>query len=91
MEEIKGIKERRLISRPIQIISQEDDEIETKIPEINEKKNRTFDLEIIIKRRVRISFTGYEPISLVLAYPFHKRLLHKKRTRLLRGLYILVY
>lgn len=52
VEEIIGIKESKLISRPIQIISQDDDDTEIIIPAIKDIKNKIFDLEVIIKKRV---------------------------------------
>lgn len=37
---IKGIKDKRLISKPIQILNQELAEIEINVPKIIEKKNK---------------------------------------------------
>lgn len=38
---IKGIKDNKLISKPIHIVNQEDEEIVIKVPIINDIKNKT--------------------------------------------------
>lgn len=37
---INGIKDKRLISKPIQILNQEEEEITTNVPNIKVKKNK---------------------------------------------------
>lgn len=67
-----GIKDNKLISRPTQIINQEDEETEIAVPKRSEVKNKNFDLEAIIKRRVASHLRGMSPLASVLAYPFAK-------------------
>jgi len=65
-----GMKDNRLISKPTQTINQEEEEIEIAIPKQSEVKNRTFELEAMIKRRVTSHLRGMSPLALALAYPF---------------------
>lgn len=57
------MKESKLISSPIQIISQDDEDTEIIIPAINDIKNKIFDLEIIIKKRVESHLRGMSPLA----------------------------
>jgi hypothetical protein len=62
--ENRGIIDNRLISIPIHILNQEYDEIATIVPVIKEVTNMSL-YSFIKKRRVLLSWTGYEPISLL--------------------------
>jgi len=66
--EVRGIKDRRLISNPIQAPYQEVDDTEINDPTINVSMNiNILGLVSIRKRRgnLRPSLAGYEPISFV--------------------------
>ena len=66
--EVRGRKDKRLISNPIQAPYHEVDDTETSDPTINVNKNiNVLGLVSIRKRRINIkpSFVGYEPISFV--------------------------
>lgn len=69
--EIIGMKASRFNSSPNQAPNQDEDEIEIKTPKSKIGKNILEDKEKkATKKRNKISFTGYEPISLKLAYLF---------------------
>jgi hypothetical protein len=59
-----GITDNRLISRPIHILSQEYDETEISVPDTMEVMNINL-YSLTKKRRILLSLTGYEPISLI--------------------------
>ena len=66
--EVRGRKDKRMISNPIQASYHEVDDTETSDPVINVSKNiNILGLVSIRKRRVNVkpSFAGYEPISFV--------------------------
>lgn len=51
LEEIKGIKDKRLSSSPIQAPNQEDDETERRVPKDKVEKNNIWEEESKIKKR----------------------------------------
>lgn len=50
-EEIRGIEDMRLNSSPIQAPNQEEDEMERRIPNDKEEKNKIYEEESKIKKR----------------------------------------
>jgi hypothetical protein len=59
-----GITDNRLISSPIHILNQEYDETEISVPDTMEVMNINL-YNLIKKRKILLSLTGYEPISLI--------------------------
>jgi acetyltransferase-like isoleucine patch superfamily enzyme len=59
-----GITDNRLISNPIHILSQEYDETEISVPDTMEVMNISL-YSLTKKRKILLSLTGYEPISLI--------------------------
>jgi hypothetical protein len=59
-----GITDNRLISNPIHILNQEYDEIEISVPDTMDIMNINL-YNLIKKRKILLSLTGYEPISLI--------------------------
>lgn len=62
--ENRGITDNRLISRPIHILNQEYDDTEISVPITIDLKKMILNI-LTKKRKVYLSFTGYEPISLI--------------------------
>jgi hypothetical protein len=64
IDEKIGITDNRLISNPIHILSQEYDETEISVPDTMEVMNISL-YSLTKKRKILLSLTGYEPISLI--------------------------
>ena len=70
-EQMIGTKDKRLSSSPSQLENQELADTAIMVPEISVLKNKIrAGLKLVIKKRNYISYTRYEPVSLILAYLF---------------------
>ena len=68
--EMSGKNDSKFSSKPIQATNHEDEETATVVPKISVIKNKVLLKVTIINKKRTISLTGYEPISLNLAYLF---------------------